>query len=163
MATCNYAIQKDFPLVVYEVDEEALKKDLLNDGIIESEEEFNEDYVSDRCEIIVEDGEDWLGEINDKLDFFRLELKDGYYGGIQLWVEEGEYNAMIDDDLDDETARYYWGDTADEIRKRYKQEKIWLIEEMKEIARGGAEWHELKLRGVFSNGEAVYEEVKREE
>jgi hypothetical protein len=80
-----------------------------------------------------------LSIINQGLYHHKIELLDGYYHGIQLYVDEQGYD-------DDEEV---------------KREAILVEAALKKIAENYG-FIELKVVGRFSNGETVYERVVKE-
>ena len=84
MATSNYRTQKYFDLYA------------TNDCEL-YDEDFNEFYFDNW---LYEDIKSQLDKFNNKLQFFDIELKDGYYNGLQTFVTENnklcyyDYNAL---------------------------------------------------------------------
>lgn len=100
-----------------------------------------------------------LRNINDELDFFTVELKSGYYCGVQFDVN---FNDRIGDPegLDNEDAHYYFDCCRSEMLKRYKRERRKLGKALETLARDHG-FDKLVCVGIFSNGEAIYERVPK--
>lgn len=162
MATNNFeSMNFDMPLVAYGmgVDYEERKKDY--------EEDFGEEYTEDiyysDIDFQSEDVQNDIDEFNDKHRFFEVEQKNGYYQGIQFQVnfidKYLDYDMIMDDkEFTDEDADYYYGDTAENIRKQVEKEKqdcYDFIMSMKNL-QGAVELYKY---AQFSNGEAIYREV----
>lgn len=85
MATANFYTQKnfdlyagDFTIPLYPLDEDGNE--------IEDAEPF--DYWTD--EYLLELVQDKIDEVNEKLKFYQLELRNGYYEGTQIFIREGD-------------------------------------------------------------------------
>lgn len=107
---------------------------------------------------------DELNHFNLDLDLFRVELRSGYYTGLQLFARiqfNGfDYSAEEIANFDDDDADYYTCCyTAEELMQLYEHERQLISQKFELLA---ADWGLLHLRcfDVFSNGSAVYEEVK---
>lgn len=109
-----------------------------------------------------EDTIESIKEFNKNTRFFEIVLESGYYVGIQAnirEVENGVYHSIEDlEHISDEDADYFYGDTAENIKKELHNE----LAKIKDFLMGLKEqgWQELTQVCIFSNGEAVYEEVK---
>ena len=137
MSTCNYYTTEEWaPLVVYEADD------------------------ADAERWAYEDAAEAAADYNDGLRWYRVEVRGGYYTGIQFDIIEQPADVVADDWLeaiDDEAARYWYDMSAEELRASVKSER----EAIKKWLRGwiGAGWLELGRLGTFSNGEAVYYQI----
>lgn len=102
-----------------------------------------------------------LDEQNDGLTFFRIELKSGYYGGVQFFVEVSRYadNAGFTEDgseyADNESCRDYLDMCRSKAVRKYDAEIRKVNRLMKKI---GEAWGFEKYfcACIFSNGEAIY-------
>ena len=109
-----------------------------------------------------EDTIESINEFNKNTRFFEIVLESGYYVGIQANIREvggGLYLPIEDSErISDEDANYFYGDTAENIKKELHNE----LAKIKDFLMGLKEqgWQELTQVCVFSNGEAIYEEVK---
>ena len=133
-----------------ETDNEVYKKYLLEksyNSYIEMDNYwFYDDIISGY------DGfKDLMEDFTDSLTFHKLEFRDGYYSGIQIYVEEKE-NPY---ELDNEDCNYYFDMCRSKAIRKYDSEikKInkWL--DKTAVAYG---WRQLLCLGIFGNGEAVY-------
>ena len=134
MSTCNYYTTEEWaPLVVYESDD-------ADDEAMEAE------AVSEAAR-----------EFSDGLRWYRVEIRGGYYAGLQFDALKTEDGDMADG-IDDETARDWYNMTAQEIEADMARER----RAIKNWLRGwiGCGWRELGVAGVFSNGEAVYYQIE---
>ncbi len=108
---------------------------------------------------VYEDAEADLKEFNNELGYFTLYLESGYYQGAMYNVEQT--NDYIDyeqiDDLDDEDAEYYFGDTKDNVKKGITQE----LDKIRKFLADKKDEGALELIKVaqFSNGEAFYKAI----
>lgn len=156
MSCPNFTTLKDFPLIVYKFDYKTAKE--------EYERYYSEPYTQEMAfydeEAEIDAFNEEVKEFADTLKYYKLELKSGYFEGVQFYVEDAcEYWALDDlDDLTDEDAEDLFGEKAATIRLEVAQEKQKILDFMREYLRRG--WTELSLRGIFSNGEAVYKEIK---
>lgn len=131
MSTCNYYMtEKWAPLVVYESDD------------------------AGREEIHGEFATEWAEEKNAGLDWYKIQVRGGYYCGLQFDIAQKEDGA---EDLDDETAREWYGKGREEIQEEMQKERGKIKHLLRSWIRD--DWRELALAGVFSNGEGVYRQV----
>lgn len=143
MSTANFRqMQHDIPLYVLDTSE------LDNDEI----------------EFVGQNLFDELNLFGLELDLFRVELRSGYYTGLQLFARiqfNGfDYSAEEIANFDDDDADYYTCCyTAEELMQLYEHERQLICQKFEQLA---ADWGLIKIRcvGVFSNGSAIYEEVK---
>ena len=136
MATANFGRPNlDLPLMV--------------GGMSECEEQNEMEY---------EDAKYIVEETNKELHYFEMELEAGYYEGFMFNVKEDDYLDYDDiGELTDDDAMYYYGDTADNVRKD-------MADELEKIKKVLQEWKEnggLELIKVaqFPNGEAMYKSI----
>ena len=162
MATANFKpMNFDMPLVIggtiYDYDN--YKKEWEE----ENGDEYTEDMFYSDMQLEAEGEQENLKEINNELTFFEIELESGYYDGWQWqvnWLDTYlDYEQIIDDDeFTDEDADYFYGDTAKNIRKQVEEEKQKCKEYLLELKKRG--YKEIYKVAQFSNGEAIYKEVK---
>lgn len=166
MATSNFSTMNyDLPLIVFGmgVDYEERKKEWEEENGGEYGE-YNDDLYESDIEYQSECVEEDLKEFNNKHRFFEIEQRAGYYQGIQLQVnfvdKYWDYETIMDDkNFTDEEADYYYGETAEEVREAVKKE----LEEVREYllnCKKSMGFLELYKYAQFSNGEAIYKEVK---
>lgn len=140
MATSNFApVKFGLPLIVGGI----------SDDEIENDFEF-------------EDTQLMLDQFNTTLDHFEVYLLGGYYCGYQFMVKERkDYIDYEDiDTLTDDEADYFYGETANEVRKQFHEEMGKIKDYFEALARTG--YTELGVVGTFSNGETVYREAKHD-
>lgn len=166
MATNNFeSMNFDMPLVAYGmgVDYEERKKEWEEENGGEYGD-YNDDLYASDIDFQSENIEEDIKDFNSKHKFFEVEQKSGYYQGIQFQVnfvdKYLDYDTIMDDkEFTDEDADYYYGDTAENIRKQVREELrecyAFLID-MKNL-QGAVELYKY---AQFSNGEAIYREVE---
>ena len=93
-----------------------------------------------------------MEKLNDDLIFHELELKSGYYEGIQIFVGELENPH----ELDNEDCRYYYDMCRSQAIRKYDAEIRRINKWLEKVAVEHG-WRKLHCLGVFSNGEAVYQ------
>lgn len=104
--------------------------------------------------LIYEEAVSDLRSVAEGLDFFTLDVKDGYYTGLQFDVD---WKGRIGDpeDLDNEDAHYFFDCCRSEMLRRYQRERRKLGKKLEELA----EFYGFEAYGVaarFSNGETIY-------
>ena len=129
------------------------------------EEETGEEYTEDMfyldSEMIVKSIQEQIDDFNDSLRHFEVIIEPGYYEGFSLNVKQTkdywDYEEI--DELTDDDSEYFWGDDAETIKKEFKDE-MKKIEEFFQNMKNNNDMIELIKVAQFSNGEAVYKEVK---
>ena len=154
MSTPNFRIQKDFPLFVADFEpmdfEEWKKENVSKQDRIERSDEMLEDWYDDYCddnerffyEDFPYDVQIMIDRENKGLQWFEIQLQDGYHSGLQLYVIERD--CPCDDEEED--------------KKSYKEEIKTVNEKLRKIA-NEYRFTELVCVGIFSNGEAFYQEA----
>ena len=143
MSTANFRqIEHDIPLYV------------LDDSELDELERY------DIAQAIFEDVE----ELNQSLDLFMVQTKSGYYFGLQLIACVNffgyEYSAEELDEFDDEDIPWYTAcENKQEFMELYDKDLQTIREGFKRIADNYG-MTQIRRICVFSNGEAIYEEVK---
>lgn len=140
MSTPNFYNQKDFDLYI---------------KAYEPEGEYNEIEAEIFYEDVVYgyDGfKEVMEELNDSLTFHSIEIKDGYYSGIQLYVNTTENPH----ELDNEDCKYYFDMYRSQAIRKYEVEIRKINKWMEKVAVGYG-WRKLNCLGIFSNGEAIYQ------
>ena len=158
MATSNFKTQNNFPLFAsaifdaYEYEDEETGETLCSDF----------DYVlCDYCENKIED-------FNRTLEFYKIELRSGYYSGVQIILDEQE-GAELSEYYTPEQWKYeraaekiYHGENYD-FRYCYSEQKRREVAEIKKIerfCRGYLKdefgFEEYYISARFSNGETWY-------
>ena len=101
-----------------------------------------------------------LEEINYNLIFHKIELKSGYYSGVQFYCETMHHDedANGELDLDNDDAHYYYDMYRSQARRKYKSE----INKINKILKKLGEEYGFEAYGVsarFSNGETWYTKI----
>ena len=132
MATANFVETKNFPIVC--IDDEAY-----------------EEIYFDRDDMMY-DVEGAFGSLN--LKFHRVKVRAGYYEGGQIVFEE----IHDPNEMDNDETQYWFGMCRSKAIRAYDVE-------VRKINRGIDKlvdyniWMKLSIRGRFSNGECVYQQV----
>ena len=132
MATANFIYNENFPIVAI------------------SDEQY-EEFFSD-CE----DMEDFVADLFKPLNliFFRPKLSPGYYEGVQILFEVvGDPNEMSNDE-----TQYWFGMCRSRAIRAYKSEINKINRRIDKLVECSF-WMKLSIRGRFSNGECVYQQV----
>lgn len=116
----------------------------------------------DECEagFICDEIDKKLEDINNDLIFHKIELKSGYYSGVQFYCDTKHFNEDKDGelDLDNDDAHYYYDMCRSQARRKYKSEVKKINKILKEIATNyGFEAYGVSAR--FSNGETWYSKI----
>ena len=142
MATANFGTMKyDMPLIV--------------GGFYDDDDPDWERHNYEEVKCIKED----LADFNDTLKHFEVGIESGYYDGFQFTVEQTDEYWDYEDlpTMTDDDADYYYGDTAENIRKEFEQDLKNIKEYLYNLKANG--FKELIKVAQFSNGEAMYKEV----
>lgn len=172
MATANFYTMNNFPLWARDFYTETkicpeckVMQDKDNDKCefcghdlsdIESENLYD-DYESD---FICNEIEKKLEALNYDLIFHKIELKDGYYSGVQFYCETKDFdedkNGELDIDNDD--AHYYYDMCRSQARRKYKTEINKINKLLKKLGTEyGFDAYGISAR--FSNGETWYTKI----
>ena len=148
MATANFKTPEYFPLIAayfYSWD------DLYQLEDHEIEDSFLTEEDLDDLTMYVDD-------FNDDLQFFKVSILDGYYEGLQLFVDFKDsddffkYPVENDDDYD---VHYYGFDTAEELMNAFYSEQQKVNDFLMEM-KNNFRMMELEVAYRFSNGETGY-------
>ena len=161
MSTPNFEFMKyGMPLIIAET---PCYDDMKEQYEEDTGEEYDEDIYCMDCQFIAEDMQCLADEINDTLEYFTVEVQDGYYSDLQFIVNQ-VYENMFDLDkdskycIDNEDAHYYFGECRSKVLRKADAEKRRIYKWLKSMKKLG--YIELNCDGVFSNGEAIYSIVK---
>lgn len=162
MSCPNFETQRDFDLFVFSVD-------MPDDDYIKDWADANECDVEDfdfydfadmeyRCEI---DNFKWelkhaLNHFKRSLQWHEITLKNGYYDGIQMYVEETTGWCDVED-MTNEDTRYEFDMCRSEFLRKYRSEQNFINNKLLPYIAERTGFRKLNCLGVFSNGEAVYE------
>ena len=186
MSCPNFETQENFKLFLW--DFERPSDEELNKYILETDEnkytlEIDEDVtnVSDitesmrdkyaelmyewDCRDIIDNFSETVNDIlhtlKRELNFFEVTLKDGYYCGLQFYVEETGNMRYIDvEDVDNEDTRYYYDMCKSEFLRKYNSEINFINKKLMPKLAKFFSFEEYYCGGMFSNGEALYYKVE---
>ena len=175
MSCPNFETQKNFKLFLWDFTRP--NDEVLNENIIHSEyfedvtnvsditesmrDEYAESMYNWECRDIIDNFSDTVNNIlhtfNRELKFFKITLKDGYYCGLQFYVEEIGNMAYIDvENVDNEDTRYYYDMCKSEFLRKYYSEINFINKKLLPKLAKFFSFEEYYCGGIFSNGEAVY-------
>ena len=186
MSCPNFETQENFKLFLWNFErptDEELNKYILetdeNKYILETDEDVTN--VSDITESMrdkyAENMYEWdyrdiidnfsetvnniLHTLKRELNFFEVTLKDGYYCGLQFYVEEIGNMRYIDvEDVDNEETRYYYDMCKSEFLRKYNSEINFINKKLLPKLAKFFSFEEYYCGGIFSNGEALYYKVE---
>lgn len=140
MSTPNFYNQKNFDLYIkaYEPEEEynELEAEIFYEDIVYGYDGFKE----------------LMEKLNNDLTFHSMEFKDGYYTGVQIYVNTTENPH----ELDNEDCKYYFDMYRSQAIRKYEAEIRKINKWMEKVATQYG-WRKLNCLGIFSNGEAIYQ------
>ena len=145
MGTCNFVTQSDFDLYIYDED---LDNTLDEDEAIAK---YNSGVIS-----VFEAGTHLAKEFNKELIFHDIEIECGYYTGIQTYIKN-YYNDIEYFDNDD--CHYHFNMCRSKALRKYKAEVKRINKRLLPKFKTELGFEQIKLVGVFSNGEAIYQRV----
>lgn len=163
MSTPNFAMMRDFPIYAKNYDRVCrvcgcCGRILDEDETCECDEEV--EYMSEYDPYTVREEldeiQDAMDELNEELLFHKLSVQDGYYSGVQFFVESTDVEDIAE--LDDEDCFDEYGCNTAELRRKYPEEVERVKSKLKELA-GCYGYKAYDCVAIFSNGEAVYKEV----
>jgi hypothetical protein len=141
----------DYLYPEYEEAEDEDKADILEKSYNHAMDLWSEDFYRD-----IFYGYDGFKEVmenfNNDLIFHKIEIKSGYYDGVQLYVDELENPHELDND----DCRYYYDMCRSQAIRKYDAEIRKINKWMEKVATEYG-WRKLNCLGVFSNGEAIYQ------
>ena len=186
MSCPNFETQENFKLFLWNferpTDEELNKYILETDGnkyILETDEDvtnvsditesmrdkYAESMYNWECSDIIDNFSETVNDIlhtlKRELQFFKITLKDGYYCGLQFYVEEIGNMRYIDvEDVDNEETRYYYDMCKSEFLRKYYSEINFINKKLLPKLAKFFGFEEYYCGGIFSNGEALYYKVE---
>ena len=177
MSCPNFETQENFKLFLW--DFERPTDEYLNENILEIDEDvtnvsdITESMRNEYAESIYEREyrdivdnfsetvHDILHTLKRELQFFEITLKDGYYCGLQFYVEETGNMRYIDvEDVDNEETRYYYDMCKSEFLRKYNSEINFINKKLLPKLAKFFGFEEYYCGGIFSNGEALYYKVE---
>ena len=177
MSCPNFETQENFKLFLWDFErptDEVLNENILEiDEDITSIEDITESMRNEYAESIYEREyrdivdnfsetvHDILHTLKRELQFFEITLKDGYYCGLQFYVEEtGNMRYICVEDVDNEETRYYYDMCKSEFLRKYNSEINFINKKLLPKLAKFFSFEEYYCRGTFSNGEALYYKVE---
>lgn len=159
MSTPNFEpMEYGMPLIIANMDYYDLKEQYEQE--YGDDEEYNEDIFYDDMTFMAEDMQHLADEINKTLEYFKVEVKDGYYSDLQFVVrtyDDLDFDRESPYCIDNEDAHYYFDECRSKVLRKTDAEKRKVYKWLKSLKDQG--FTELHCDGVFSNGEAVYSRV----
>lgn len=139
MATNNFMTMKDFSLVVRDT----------SDCYFEDGEP---DYFM--YEMIREEMEQEIETLKDSLLFHTIEIRDGYYSGLQYYVD-CEHELDKEDDYSNDECWYYFGMCRSAAYRKFAAEKNRIKRTLNKISKKDG-YDMLYHVSTFSDGSAFY-------
>ena len=177
MSCPNFETQENFKLFLWDFKRPDDK--YLNENILETDEDvtsieditkrMRDEYAESIYEREYRDITDNFSETIDdilhtfkrELQFFKITLKDGYYCGLQFYVEETGNIRYIDvENVDNEETRYYYDMCKSEFLRKYNSEINFINKKLLPKLAKFFGFEEYYCGGMFSNGEALYYKVE---
>ena len=159
MGTCNYISQTDFDLytIEYNVDEEYIKEyEEINEC------EFDEEWDSQIFyEDIYREAKRLANKLNEELIFYEIDIKDGYYCGLQTIIKGTDWNDYYFEveDMDNDDCYYYFDMCRSKAIRKHQAEINKINRKLLPLFEKELGFGHIRCVGVFSNGEAIYERV----
>lgn len=160
----------DYAYVYYMPSEEEIKKYEEENGYAydcESEAQFDYEFEYDNATDVIKHALEKF-----KITLFNVEVRSGYYDGLELIVTSDISGLDVDDitnvenlkeNWDNYDMRYYFGHLADyksHIIPKIKAEINKMNKKVLPYIASNTSFRRINCVGVFSNGEGVYEWVK---
>ena len=177
MSCPNFETQENFKLFLW--DFERPTDEVLNENILETNDEvtsieditegmrdeYAESMYNWECSDIIDNFSETVNDIlhtlKRELQFFKITLKDGYYCGLQFYVEETGNMAYIDvENVDNEDTKYYYDMCKSEFLRKYNSEINFINKKLLPKLAKFFGFEEYYCGGIFSNGEALYYKVE---
>lgn len=171
MSTCNFRTMDDFDLWV--IDDEKICEWYLGEEIIEERKKENEDYepiwdIEFAYDLFLEDfnRDSGIDELNDNLKWYNVRLLNGYYDGVQIYIDT-EWSGIDEVTTWLDTKYLIWDDNECFLQFGLsRKETIKMIEEEKKRINTFLEnldmygFYKIECVGRFNNGEAIYKLAK---
>lgn len=169
MSTPNFYTMNNFPLWVKDFYEETkicpeckVMQDSDNNecefcGHDLSDVEVENLYDEFEAQYICNEIDNKLEDINNDLIFHKIELRSGYYSGVQFYCETKDFDEDKDGelDIDNYDAHYYYDMYRSQARRKYKTEINKINKLLKKLGKEfGFDAYGVSAR--FSNGETWY-------
>lgn len=163
MSTSNFWSQsgKGYKLYVvpsfYPGEQQCLECDYAEEGGDYENCGYKGECASTNQEWFYGDAVGAIDRANDQLKYHKIELKSGYYDGVQLFVV-AEHDDEGIESMDNTDAWYYFDMCRSKAIRAWKADKNLVNKVMKELAKELG-MIEIRMVARFSNGEALYEKV----
>lgn len=160
MGTCNYISQDNFDLYIteYEVDEEYIKEyEEINEC------EFDEEWDSQMFyKDIYMQAERLANKLNEELMFYQIEIRSGYYDGLQTIIQGTDwYDSYYNiEDVSNDDCHYYFDMCRSKAIRKHNTEVNKINKKLLPLFEKELGFDHIRCIGVFSSGEAIYERVK---
>lgn len=150
MGTCNFVTQSDFDLYIYDED---------LDNTLDEDEAWVQYDFSMSC--VYEQSKRLANNLSEQLMFYNIEIRSGYYTGFQTQLVATDWQAQVEcfEQLDNEDCHYYFDMCRSKALRKYKAEVNKINRRILPKFKKQLGFEQIKLIGVFSNGEAVYQRV----
>lgn len=161
MATSNFITQDDFPLYVMD-DPTYLVCSACGEVCEEGEdccpicgESLSTCFDDLAAEELIDEMKTYIGEANEQLTAYEIQIKSGYYTGLQLYVVELLPDPSDYPDFDNSDAHYYFDMCLSKAKRFHAAQKRKTIRLMDQIA-SQMGMDKLGIYARFSNGETWY-------
>lgn len=150
MGTCNFVTQSDFDLYIYDED---------LDDTLDEDTAINGYDFSMAC--VYEESIRLAKELSKDLMFYNIEIRCGYYTGIQTQLVATDWQAQVEcfEQLDNEDCHYYFDMCRSKALRKHKAEVNKINKKLLPLFEKELGFDHIRCIGVFSNGEAIYERV----
>lgn len=164
MSAPNFKTMTDFPLIVADDQYSKVcpecgcgqvpkneKCECCDADLTEVEETIDEIL----CQETTNEMEKVAARLNEAQPFFKVSVEGGYYCGVQFFVENK--NDPVED-MNNYDTNYYYGMCRSKAMRKEKVAGNLIRRELRK-AKDVLGLMELACRGIFSNGEAIYDKV----
>lgn len=164
MSAANFCTMRDFPLFAKDYYEEAKRCPecgaIMDADAVSCEDcgcEELEDYTyfnQFQCEDEWEGITSLMDELNRDLLFHKVEMRSGYYTGVQFYVEVD--HDLADEDYSNDECHYYFDCCRSVAYRKYAAEVRKINRKLTAWGKGYG-FQEYVCIARFSNGEAMYD------
>ena len=159
MGTCNFWTMDDFDLVV--MDDEKMLNVFLGEEFFEERKAEIEDYdpmgdIELAWELFKEDIDPLVDDLNDKLEWYNIGIKSGYYDGVQFYIDT-EWLPI--EEWDDDDCYGEFGCDKESTIEGIANEKKAINDFLDTMVKDYG-FERIRCVGTFNSGEAVYEKVE---
>ena len=164
MSAANFCTMRDFPLFAKDYYEEAKRCPecgaIMDTDAVSCEDcgcEELEDYTyfnQFQCDEEWEEITSLMDELNRDLMFHKVEMRSGYYTGVQFYVEVD--HDLADEDYSNDECHYYFDCCRSVAYRKYAAEVRKINRKLTAWGKGYG-FQEYVCIARFSNGEAMYD------